>query len=64
MMAETEREMIVRQIGERETRIARQDIRIERLRRNGQTLETAISLQTTMQNALERLRIRLEQLSN
>ena len=45
---EAEREMLVRHMAEQEERIARQDIRIESLRRRGAPLDEALDLLAVM----------------
>jgi hypothetical protein len=45
--------MMVRHVAEQEDRIARQDIRIERLRKRGAPLQEALDLLAAMQDALE-----------
>ena len=61
--AETEREMMVRHMAVQEERIARQDIKIESLRRRGAPLDEALDLLAVMQDALEIIRAHVARLS-
>ena len=63
MVART-RVTLVRHIAAQEDRIARQDIKIERLRSKGVPLDEALGLLATMLAALKDLRIALTRLPN
>lgn len=61
--AETEREMMIRHMAEQEERIARQDVRIESLRRRGAPLDEALDLLSAMQDSLEVIRAHVARIS-
>jgi hypothetical protein len=61
---ETELEMEVRHIAEQEERIARQEVLIERLRKIGVPLDTALGLLGDMHSLLEMMRVHVKRLSN
>ena len=62
---ETERQMCVRHVAEQETRIARQDILVERLRESGsRLLDDALQLLAEMHGFLDAMRDHIARLSN
>ena len=61
---ETELQMCVRHVAEQETRIARQEALIERLRKVGVPLDDALGLLASMQNMLETMRAHVARLCN
>jgi hypothetical protein len=62
---ETTLQMCVRHVAEQESRIARQEILIERLRKIGSPLlDDALRLLDTMEGLLELMRVHVARLSN
>jgi hypothetical protein len=60
---ETELEREVRFVAEQESRIARQDVLIERLRKAGVPLDDALALRASMRDILAMMRAHVARLS-